>query len=161
MKQRMAVGVTTIGLPCAPAIAHAEPVVPQPNTQCSQYLDGTLTQLPDLKTLLECRSRPGAGYRWQTFDSPDPNSDRWLTYGPVLTLHGEGQRNREINSGDWTGYPQDAASRCGAKQLVVVSAGKLGAPQVSTGEPGQPLKFRALPLLFTIELSGHCLWQMA
>jgi hypothetical protein len=30
---------------------------------------------------------------------------------------------------------------------------------VSTGEPGQPLNLRLPPLLFTIELSGHCLWQ--
>ena len=104
---------------------------------------------------------PGLGYQWKIFDSPYPNSDRWLTYGPTLTLHGEGQRNREINSGDWIAYPQDSGSRCTAEQLVVVSAGELGPPQVSTGEPGQPLEFRVLPLLFTIEMSGNCLWQKA
>jgi hypothetical protein len=162
MKQRMAVGVTvlvvTAGL-FAPAFAHAEPVVPQPNTQCSENLAGALTQLPDLTTLLECRNQPGLGYRWQIFDSPYPNSDRWLTYGPKLTLHGEGQPNREINSGDWIGYPQDSDSRCTAEQLVIASAGGLSPPQVSTGEPGLSLKFRAQPLLFTVELSGNCLWR--
>jgi hypothetical protein len=164
MKHRMAVGVTALVIAAtaslsAPTDAHAEPVVPQPNTQCSENLAGALTQLPDLKTLLECRNEPGLGYRWQVFDSPYPNSDRWLTYGPELTLHGEGQRNREINSGDWIAYPQDSGSRCNAEQSVVVSAGTLSPPQVSTGEPGQPVKLRVLPLLFTIELSGHCLWQ--
>jgi hypothetical protein len=164
MNQRMAGALTTLLVAVtaplsAPAVAHAEPVVPQPDTQCSEELAGALTQLPDYTTFLECRSRPGVGYRWQIFDSPYPNSDRWLSYGPELTLHGEGQRNREINSGDWIAYPQDSASKCTAEQLAVVSAGKLSAPQVSTGEPGQPLKLRVLPLMFTIELSGYCLWQ--
>ena len=143
------------------AVAHAEPAAPQPNAPCSENLSGALTQQPDLTTLLECRSLPGLGYQWQIFDSPYPDSDRWLTYGPTLTLHGEGQRNREINSGGWTAYPQDPGTSCTAEQLVVVSAGELSAPQLSKGEPGQPLQFRVLPLLFTIEMSGHCLWQKA
>jgi hypothetical protein len=164
MKQRMAVGVTALVVSamaplCPPPRSHAEPVVPQPDTQCSESVAGAFTQLPDYKTFLECRNQPGLGYRWQIFDDPYPNSDQWLTYGPELTLHGEGQRNREINSGDWTADPQNSDSRCNAEQLVVVSAGELSPPQVSTGEPGQPLKLRVLPLLFTIELSGNCLWQ--
>jgi hypothetical protein len=144
-----------------PAVVAATPATPQPNTPCSENLGGALTQLPDLMTLLQCRSLPGLGYQWQVFDDPYPNSDRWLTYGPTLTLHGEGQRNREINSGDWTAYPQDPDASCTAQQLAVVDAGELGAPQLSTGEPGQPLRFQVLPLLFTVEMSGYCLWQKA
>jgi hypothetical protein len=155
MKQRTAVVVTVLAVTTtAPAVAHAEPVVPQPDTQCSENLTGALTQLPDGKTLVQCR-----GSRWHIVDDPYPNSDRWLTYGPRLTLHGEGMRNREINSGDWIAYPQDSGSWCNAELLVVVSAGKLSAPQVSKGEPGRSLKLRVPPLLFTIELSGYCLWQ--
>ena len=158
----MAALVVAFTAPVAiPAVASAEPAVPQQDSQCSENLAGALTQLPDLRTLLECRSQPGLGYRWQLFDSPYPNSDRWLTYGPTLTLHGEGQRNREINSGDWIGYPQDGGTQCVAGQVAVVSAGELGPPQVSTGKPGQPLQFQVLPLLFTVELSGYCLWQKA
>ena len=137
-----------------PAVANAEPVVPQPDTPCAEKIAGALTKLPDYKTVLECRN-----HRWQTFDSPFPNSDRWLSYGPELTLSGEGMRNREIDSGDWIAYPQDSASQCKAEQVVVVSAGKVGPPQVSTGESGQPLELRVMPLLFNIELSGNCLWQ--
>jgi hypothetical protein len=156
----MTVAVTALVVAAAaPPVAYAEPAVPQSNAPCSENLSGALTQQPDLTTFLECRSLPGFGYRWQIFDSPYPNSDRWLTYGPTLTLHGEGQRNREIDSGDWTAYPQDSGSRCTARQLTVVSAGELGAPQVSMGALGQPLYFRVLPLLFTIEMSGNCLWQ--
>jgi hypothetical protein len=152
------VAAASAALP-AGTVAHAEPAAPQPGGQCSENLNGALTQLPDLQTLLECRSLPGLGYQWQAFDSPYPNSDRWLTYGPTLTLHGEGQRNREINSGDWTAYPQDLESRCTANQLAVITAGELSEPQVSTGVRGQPLRFSVVPLMFTIELSGNCLWQ--
>lgn len=75
---------------------------------CSEGLDGALTQLPDLTTFLECRDQ-----RWQIFDDPHPHSDRRLTYGPTLTLHGEGQRNREIDSGDWIGEPQTPTRNVG------------------------------------------------
>lgn len=164
MKHRMAVAVTALVVAATaplsfPAFAHAEPTAPQPDTQCSENLEGALTQLPDLTTLLECRHLPGLGYRWQIFDSPYPNSDRWLTYGPTLTLHGQGQRNREINSGEWTAYPQDSGSSCTARQVVLVTAGELTEPQATTGQPGQVLRFRVPPLLFTIELSGNCLWR--
>ena len=77
----------------------------------------------------------------------------------VDAVSGEGVRNREIDSGDWIAHPQDSGSRCKAEQVAVIAAGTLGPPQVSTGEPGQPVKLRLLPLLFNLELSGNCLWQ--
>ncbi len=158
MKQTLTVAVAAVVVATvpmfAPTPANAEPVVPQPDMPCAEKLAGTLTKLPDYKTVLECRDN-----RWQMFDSPFPNSDRWLSYGPELMLSGEGMRNREFDSGDWIAYPQDSGSRCKAEQVAVVSAGKLGSPQVSTGEPGQALNFKAVPLLFNIELSGSCLWQ--
>ncbi len=141
----------------SPAIA--EPVTPQPGAPCSESIAGALTQLPDLMTVVQCRNQRGGEYRWQPFESPYPKSDRWLTYGPQLTLHGEGQRNREIDSGDWLAYPQVSDTRCRAAQLDLTGEGERTPPQVSTGEPGQPLQLRLLPLLFTVELQGFCLWQ--
>lgn len=126
---------------------------------CSKELSGALTQLPDRKTLLQCRNQQGGENRWQSFESPYPNSDRWLTYGPQLTLHGEGQPDREIDSGDWMAYPQTPDSRCEAEQRAVVSAGELRPPLAATAEPGQPLKLRLSPLLFTVDLTGYCFWQ--
>jgi hypothetical protein len=170
MKQRIAVVATALAAAAvvplvAPAVASAEPVVPQADTPCAESLNGALTQLLNyttyVTTYLECRTQPGVGYRWQVFDDPYPSSDRWLSFGPKLILHGEGQRNREIDSGDWVAYPQDSSSQCVAEQVNVVSAGTVGAPQVSAGEPGQPLELQVLPLLFTIELSGYCLWEKA
>jgi len=168
MKLRMTVAATALILTAtaplvAPAVISAEPAAPQADTPCPQSLAGALTQLlnytTEVTTYLECRDQPGVGYRWQVFDSPYPSSDRWVSYGPELVLHGQGQRNREIDSGDWIAYPQDSGSHCKAEQAAVLSSGGVTPPQVSTGEPGRPLKLQLLPLLFTVELSGNCLWQ--
>jgi hypothetical protein len=78
-----------------------------------------------------------------------------------LELHGQGRRNPEILSGDWIGYPQDSGSRCSAEQAAVVSAGVVGPPQTSMGGPGQPLQFEVLPVVFSIKLTGNCLWEKA
>jgi hypothetical protein len=157
--RRMSVGaaVVAIAVVAAPTVGAAP--VPQPGASCSQAIAGAMTQLPDFMTFLQCRNHQGGEYRWQSPDSPYPNSDRWLTYGPALTLHGEGQRNREIDSGDWVAYPQAADTRCEAAQLDNAAAGERTPPQVSAGDPGQPLTLRILPMLFTVELQGYCLWQ--
>ncbi len=169
MKQRIAVTATamvvavTVPISVA-ACAHAEPpagpVVPQADAPCAASLAGALTRLPDGTTVLECRNEPG-GNRWKPFTDPYPTSDRWLSYGPVLELHGQGRRNPEIMSGRWIGYPQDSGSVCSAEQAAVVSAGVVGPPQTSTGEPGQPLQFEVLPVVFSIKLTGNCLWEKA
>ena len=109
MRLTLAVAVTAMVVAATATlgstIASAEPVVPQPDTPCAAEMAGALTKLPDYKTVLECRNN-----QWQIFDSPFPNSDRWLSYGPELTLSGEGVRNREIDSGDWIAHPQDSGS---------------------------------------------------
>lgn len=154
MRRGVAAAVACGVLAGTPAVARAEPVAPQPGTPCAANLVGALTQLPDLTTLLECDD----GRRWRVLDNPYPHSDRWFTYGPTLTLHGEGQRNREIDSGTWTGLPQEDAARCSASYAAIGDEG-LTPPQDRTGAPGEPLRLDLPPLLFTIELSGYCLWQ--
>ena len=97
--------------------------------------------------------------QWQQAMTPQPPSDRWLSYGPEITLHGEGRRNPSVRSGEWTATPQQPTSQCRAEQTVVVSPRVVSAPQVSEGEAGQPLEFTVAPRLFDIQLSGDCLWQ--
>jgi hypothetical protein len=157
--KRMSAGaaVAAIAVGTAP-LAGAAPA-PQPGASCSQAISGAMAQLSDAMTFLQCRNQQGGESRWQSPDSPYPNSSRWLTYGPALTLHGEGQRNREIDSGEWIGYPQASDTQCKAAQLDNTAEGERTLPQVSTGEPGQPLRLRVLPMLFTVELRGYCLWQ--
>jgi hypothetical protein len=42
----------------------------------------------------------GEGFQWTVVSSPHPLSNRWLTYGPELQLHGPGMRNPESVTGE-------------------------------------------------------------
>ncbi|MCK0177307.1 MULTISPECIES: hypothetical protein [Mycobacteriaceae] len=137
----------------APAVGHAQPAPPDPGVPCDAAVDGALTLLPDY-TPVRC----GDG-RWSVLDTPYPTGDRWLSTDAGLTLHGQGRRNPEMMSGPWTAYPQGPDTRCHADQVAVVRAGEVGPPQVAEGAPGQPLHFAVVPVMFSIDLSGHCLWQ--
>ena len=41
----------------------------------------------------------------------------------VLTVHGEAQPNREVDSGDWLATPQDSGTRCVAWMMPSLMAG--------------------------------------
>ena len=137
----------------APALAWADPEAPQPGTACSVDMSDVMTWPSDARMPLVC-----ANGQWQTVTSPQPPNDRWLSYGPAMTLHGQGMRNPSVESGNWTATPQDPGSQCRAEQETVVSPGVLSQPQVSEGKPGQPLSLQLLPRLFSIQMSGYCLW---
>jgi hypothetical protein len=139
------------------AIAAADPAVPQPGTSCDASLGDAMTW-PDGTAPLACTGGP-AGYQWSTVDSPYPVSARWVSFGPPMKLHGEGLRNAAIQSGDWTATPLDPDSRCGAEQIAVVPGLGAGPPRDVEGEPGRPLSLQVVPLLFSIEMTGDCLWQ--
>lgn len=149
----LAVSAAVVSLLAATVVAHAAPPAPQPAADCPPAVDGALSHTAD-DTVVQC-----AAGRWAVYAGPYPSSDRWLSAGDGLDLHGQGMRNPELLSGPWTGIPQDPAARCRAEQTAVGSAGKVGEPQVVEGEPGQPLLFEVLPVMFSIHLSGDCLWQ--
>lgn len=148
----MACGAAAAAL-CVPAVGHAQPAGPTPGTPCGGAAERALSQLPD-GTPVQC-----SGGRWAPFDDPYPSSDRWVSTDTGLQLHGQGMRNPEMLSGPWTGLPQRPDAQCRAEQSAVVSAGQVGPAQVVEGQPGQPLHFEVLPVMFTIALSGDCLWQ--
>jgi hypothetical protein len=148
----LAVATLALGM-VTPAVASAEPVLPQPGTSCASDLSGAMTWRPDADTPLECLDN-----QWQTVNTPQPPNDRWLSFGPPMTLHGQGMRNPDVAPGTWTALPQDAGSECRAVQQAVVSAGEVGPPQISESPAGQQLSFQLLPQLFSIEMSGYCLW---
>jgi hypothetical protein len=137
----------------APAVACADPVPPQPDTTCTSDLSGVMSWPVGAKMPLVCQ-----GQQWETVTTPQPPNDRWLSYGPTMTLHGEGQRNPNIKSGDWTAAPHDSNAQCRATQQAVVGPGVVGPPITAEGKAGQPLSFQVVPRLFTIEMSGYCLW---
>jgi len=143
----------------APACASAEPPLQVPTPQqggpCSENLLGAMARLEDGATNVVC----GTDRKWAVSSTPYPMSDRWLTYGLQLRLHGQGMRNPEIMSGRWTGYPQEPDAVCTAEQVTVLGPGKVSQPESATGQPGKPLEFSIAPTLFTVTLDGTCLWQ--
>ncbi|OLP00107.1 hypothetical protein BVU76_22290 [Mycolicibacterium porcinum] len=151
------------------ACAHAEPepvppgppetTAPQADGACAESLSDALTLMGhgpagNNRRLLQC-----SGGAWKPSDNPYPSSDRWLTTGPLLILHGQGRRNPEAKAGTWTGSPQTTEARCGAEVVDVLGAGKTSEPATFTGESGQPLTFEVSDHMFTVKLSGYCLWQ--
>ena len=128
--------------------------IPQPGTACQDNLDGVLTGTGAARVLLQCSDGT-----WQQFHGPYPSSDRWLTTGPALVVHGQGRRNPEVRAGRWTGTPQTAQARCSAERVDVVAAGETSPPETSSADPGQPLTFDISDHMFTVTLSGFCLWQ--
>lgn len=140
-------------IPPTAGVAQAAPPVPHPGASCPAVAEGALSHGPD-DAVVECR-----GGRWVVYGGPYPSSGRWLSAGDGLHLHGQGMRNPEMLSGPWTATPLTPDTTCRAEQAAVVSAGEVGPPQISEGAPGQPLRFAVLPVMFSIHLTGDCLWQ--
>ncbi|WP_029108677.1 hypothetical protein [Mycobacterium sp. URHD0025] len=150
------------------ACAHADPepvpagpsetTAPQPDAPCADGLAGALTPadpgaIGNNRRLLQCDDGT-----WQAFGGPYPSSDRWLTTGPELVVHGQGRRNPEAAAGTWTGMPQTTEARCSAEVVDVVAAGQTSGPMTSAADPGQPLTLEISDHMFTVKLSGYCLW---
>jgi hypothetical protein len=151
-KTALAIVALTAALGALP-VASADPPTPQAGTPCTSELSEVMTWPTDTLTPLVCVDE-----RWQAVTTPQPPNDRWLSVGPAITLHGEGMRNPNVAAGQWTATPQEPGGQCRAAQQTVVSPGVKSSPQVSEGRPGQPLSLQLLPSLFSVELSGYCVW---
>jgi len=137
------------------AVATADPAAPQANPACTAETKDALTWPVGAEAPLAC---DGTG--WQPVTDPYPISDEWVSPGPAMTLHGQGRRNPMLESGQWTATPLTPETTCAATQFAVISGTPtLGPPQTDRGEPGRPLTLEMVPRLFTVELSGDCLWQ--
>lgn len=145
-----AVGVT------APAHARADDEPPpQLGSACATDLAGAMTLLADQTTYVICQQ---PGLVWTAAPTPFPPNDTWLSYGPAITLHGQGMRNPNLTSGPWRATPRNPETTCRVTQTTVVEAGVLADPQVTEGQKGQPLAVAMQPALFYVELAGDCLW---
>ncbi|MGV0805565.1 hypothetical protein [Mycolicibacterium setense] len=169
MCRSLALGAAAIAVALSTsACAHADPepvppgppetTAPQPDATCAKSLAGTFTsadpaQLGNNRRLLMCD-----GAIWQAFGGPYPSSDRWLTTGPTLILHGQGRRNPEARAGTWLGVPQTAEARCTVEVVDVLGAGETSEPETFSAESGQSLTFEISDHMFTTKLSGYCLW---
>jgi hypothetical protein len=150
----MGVGVAAL-LASSCGVAMADPVEPSPGAACTADLDGAMTLPTGAKTPLVC----GAA-TWEPVTTPYPISAKWVSSGPAMTLHGQGRPNPNLLSGAWTATPLSPETSCSATQLAVIPGSPtVGAPRVDRSPAGQPLSFDVVPILFTIEMSGDCLWQ--
>jgi hypothetical protein len=126
-----------------------------PGRPCTPALAGAMTWPAGDVAPLVC-----ADGAWAAVADPYPISDRWLSVGPALTLHGEGRRNPQLESGDWTATALTTDTRCSATQLAVVPGSPtVGPPRVDRGDRGAALSLQVVPHLFSIEFGGDCLWQ--
>jgi hypothetical protein len=158
-RYRVAVlGLVVAGSVLVPASAQADVGVPAAGSTCPAELADTMTLLPDESTYVRCQ-QSGLGYAWAPVQTPFEPNDTWLSYGPAITLHGQGMRNPNLSSGQWTATPQDPETTCQATQTTVVEAGVLAEPQIVAGEQGQPIDVEMLPKLFYVDLAGNCLWS--
>ena len=142
----------------APGFAHADMRAPQLQAPCADDLAGAMTLLPDEQTYAVCQEG-AAGNAWTAAPVPFEPNDTWLSYGPAITLHGQGMRNPNLSSGSWTATPRDSETVCRVQQETVIEAGVLSTPQLTEGNPGQPLEVAMAPKLFYAELAGNCLWE--
>ena len=150
----VATALAMLALLLSSAVATADPFAPQGDSSCPPSYTDVMTMPQGATMPLVCH-----GGRWQPVTTPQPPSARWLSYGPQMTLSGQGRRNPNVASGVWTATPQDSTTQCRAEQSTVVSPGVVSSPEVSEAQPGQPLEFTILPRLFDIQLSGFCLWS--
>src|SRR3954454_7467672 len=135
MKHLVAACIAMLAMTCSgtvigPSAAREDPEPPGPDTPCAEGVAGALTQLPDHKTLVRCQKQQDNDFGWQIFTAPYPNSNRWLTYGPQLILHGEGQPNREIVSDVLIANAQVGKGQYIIKQQAYYRAGELSSPQI-------------------------------
>jgi hypothetical protein len=138
-------------------VARADVPPPEMGGPCAVELVGAMTLLPDGTTYAACQ-QSGIGNFWAAAETPFPPNDIWFSYGPPITLHGQGMRNPNLTSGAWTATPQDPDTTCRVTQTTVVEAGVLATPEVSQGGQGRALAVQMQPKLFYAELAGDCLW---
>ena len=154
----LAYSVLAVGAlaPSTPALADAAP--PAAGSGCPADLTGVMTLLPDQTTYAVC-GQAGPAYTWTIVQTPFAPNDKWLSYGPAITLHGQGMRNPNLSAGRWIAAPRTAEATCRATQTSVVEAGVLAAPQVFEGNPGYPLTLELPATVFYVDLAGECLWS--
>lgn len=151
----LAVAAVASSLSWAAAPAHADAPVPQAGSPCSSDLAGVMTRLPNVGDFLVCQSSGS----WAPVLDPFDPAIRWLSYGAGITLHGQGFRNPNLRSGQWTANTLSQDAVCSADQVTVIGPGELAPVVHSQGDAGRPLQIEVLPKLFTITMSGDCLWS--
>jgi hypothetical protein len=132
------------------AVAHADPVVPEPGVACggsAGVMDGVQTFSPQHQ-VLECVKGVPV-FVWQHLDDIQRPAVAWFTYGPAATL----TRSDVIEGTRWTGF--ERGTNCTEEQTHL--AGGAPATQAATGD--HTLDFTVFPDMATMTLHGVCIWR--
>ena len=133
--------------------AAADPVLPQPNSGCTQHQEGAVTPWGD-GAVLVCTNLGVSGYRWMP---PGPSLVRPFTRY-VTIQQSSGLVGTDIAAGQWVGEPQDPVTVCTETQEAAARNGRMGIVESLTGSPGQQLAFRVEPTNWMVNWTGDCLW---
>jgi hypothetical protein len=137
----------------APALAAADPPLPQPNSGCTQHEEGAVTPSGS-EDVLVCTNLGPLGYRWMP-----PASATVRPFTRYVTVQqSSGLVGTDIAPGAWVGEPQDSASLCTETQEATGRTGRMGVVESQTGSPGQPLAFRVERTTWMVNWTGNCLW---
>lgn len=145
-----AVVATAAALSAAP-IAGADPAT---DTACTPALAGVMSKKPTADVDMLCKDA-----MWYPQPADGPPSDRWVTFGPTLTLRGDALPNPNVLMGSWTAKPLGPWTRCRAVQQTGVGPGALSPPLIDTSPPNSPMAFDMEYHVVTARLSGYCLWE--
>jgi hypothetical protein len=146
---RTFVAVVATALATAP-VAVADPAT---DTSCTPALGGVMSKKPTADVVMLCKDG-----MWYPQPADSPPSDRWVTFGPTMTLRGEALPNPNLVAGTWTATPLGPWTRCRSVQQTGVAANAISPPQPDQGAPNMPMTFQVVNQVITTQLSGYCLW---
>ena len=132
------------------AVAHADPVVPEPGVACggsAGVMDGVQTFSPQHEVLKCVKGVPV--FVWQHLDDIQRPAVAWFTYGPAATLN----RTDVIEGTRWTGFERGA--NCTEEQTHLAG----GAPATQAVTRDDTLDFTVVPDMATMTLHGVCIWR--
>ena len=142
-------GLAAVSAITAPT-AVADPAI---DTSCTPDLAGVLSKRAASEVIMLCRDG-----MWWPQPADVPPSDRWVSFGPTLTLRGEALPNPNVVQGTWTARPLGPWTRCRSVQQSGVAASAISPPLADQGPPNSPMSFPIDPNVVTVQFSGYCLW---
>jgi hypothetical protein len=132
-------------------IAAADPAT---DTSCTPALAGVMSKKPTADVDMLCKDA-----MWYPQPADGPPSDRWVTFGPTLTLRGDALPNPNVLMGSWTAKPLGPWTRCRAVQQTGVGPGAISPPLIDQSPPNSPMAFDMEYHVVTARFSGYCLWE--
>jgi hypothetical protein len=147
---RTLVAAVATALVTAP-VALADPAT---DTSCTPALAGVMSKKPAADVVMLCKDR-----MWYPQPADAPPSDRWVSFGPTLTLHGEGLPDPNLVQGSWNAIPLGPWTRCRSVQQTGYAPGAISKPVADQGSPNTPMSFEVEANVVTIQFSGYCLWM--